>query len=962
VNDTVYQSWTALDGDLVFDIAIDRDPQSGVASIATVRCRSSAPEERVVAISERRMTSFDFRFRSGCYVRGQLQLRRNVHVEGVGSIGVFADIRFGLLGQHRDAHFEGLMVACPSHAAAAAPPAPPTPPPPLPDRDASTDSEIPLPIIRGQRDELFPYVYVRRWPRVTEEDRRYGFIQYAVASPPGDDFFGDLVAACRGPRGRTAAEALALRFIDGGYGGAFVGRLSALSGPVRDFANLALGFCNPVPSEGWPFQLCADLNALLARYGETPSYFSGAAYTEAIDRIWQSYFALAIVLGYEPALLEELTLSLWLAHVIAQAMLADDNGGLMVADLTQAQSKLLAQATVALPPSAFPLPPAVSPGSPPACGQDGWIEPYAIGDLQMVRQRLVRYAAGEIARIENVMRGERKEISSRRKRRQLDYREETGREDQVLSNDLGNQRTSLIEHASRTVAERTVNNQYNNFQTNYGPPTQATLNGSWTRTRQGGDPGVDDTTRFAREILNKTVTRIAREVGIVRASSTLCQEEDAVVSVIDNSSGAANTRAVFRWVNKVYEACVVNYGNRLMIELMVLRPAAEFIAGQAALAGRVFDRPIPPARLGIDSFEQITRQNYARLCARYGVTEPQPPPPAQKFATAALRSGETTQIAVPVGYGALKAFVGCVTTPPNLPPPLVMVGTQMLTPGPSGAELQPCGEDLMLPVSVESIEPRLSPPADADALVNVEVQCVPTAFAMEEWQIGIYHALTTAYREQAARYYGQAATAGARPTGSRSPLANRQIEQRALKNACIRLLLERRALLTGETPVAAGSPPSPQLVNEPRCLQFLEEALEWTEMAYSFNLDASSRYGDDDAELPDLLAGGDALFGNFLQATQARILLPVQPDRLMAFLYFYSSGMIWDGRDGLIAVDDENIALINDVKHSAPQLNSERQVGPCWEIVVLTAMQILDDAAGTMAGGGAILAIAEETA
>ena len=42
-----------------------------------------------------------------------------------------------------------------------------------------------------------------------------------------------------------------------------------------------------------------------------------------------------------------------------------------------------------------------------------------------------------------------------------------------------------------------------------------------------------------------------------------------------------------------------------------------------------------------------------------------------------------------------------------------------------------------------------------------------------------------------------------------------------------------------------------------------------------------------------LAADDDALFASFLQAGQARVLLPVQPAHVMAFLYFYSAGMLW---------------------------------------------------------------------
>jgi len=51
----------------------------------------------------------------------------------------------------------------------------------------------------------------------------------------------------------------------------------------------------------------------------------------------------------------------------------------------------------------------------------GSIKPLGIGDLKVVKQKLKKYAAGEVAHIENVLRGEYKE----RKHRVLDRNEET---------------------------------------------------------------------------------------------------------------------------------------------------------------------------------------------------------------------------------------------------------------------------------------------------------------------------------------------------------------------------------------------------------------------------------------------------------------------------------------------------------------------------------------------------------
>src|SRR5262249_35967057 len=152
-------------------------------------------------------------------------------------------------------------------------------------------------------DELFPYIYMRQWPvAVPDEDRRCGFVLYETGGAPAA-FITDLATARQ--QGREAAQALASKFIEGAapYSDAFVAGFANLAGRVRDFPATArdLRSCCGDP-ENWPSRVGAALDAMLARYQVPPSYFSSAAYQAVIARIWQSYFALIAILGYDQSL------------------------------------------------------------------------------------------------------------------------------------------------------------------------------------------------------------------------------------------------------------------------------------------------------------------------------------------------------------------------------------------------------------------------------------------------------------------------------------------------------------------------------------------------------------------------------------------------------------------------------------------------------------------------------------
>lgn len=817
-------------------------------------------------------------------------------------------------------------------------------PPPGPEDD-------PFAIIEVPPEELFPYVHMRYWPRVNAGQWGPGFVQYLAPDPPCSRFFEDLVAAR--VQGRAVVEAAALQFVEGSapYGGVFIGNMESVTGPLSRFAAMLTELRRRGgDASQWLAAARDQIVQLLGGYGLTWDYFDSADCAETLDRMWQSYFALVIRLGCDMHLLGVLTDTLRMAHVTAVALRppVQQSGPASPAALADVigleQIEALCNATIVLPAQVFPLPEAEAPAS-SHNEPRGWIVPYAIGDLQIVRQRLLRYRSGEIARIENVMRGERREVTHRRSHRHEDALRQATADRTMLQNDAADERRNLQEETLRTVAESEQTAQYNKLTTSYGPPTQAILDGSWSRTvQQGAHPGAQDTTRFARDILNRTVSRISRSVSLIRSTREIRQTEDCVVSLVDNTAGSRSVRAVFRWLYKVYEAYVLNYGQRLMMEFMVPRPAAGFIAQQRALADQDFVKPMTLLQMGVASFEDIQVSGacgYARLGAYYGVLDLEPPPLARRQVSATLRAGEEKQVPVPSGYRAVAAFVSCAGAG-NTIPVQVLVGRQTVSPLVQSQSIALHGEDATVPVSVAQALPEPLPREGSQLLVNLEIGCEPSGRCMDEWRIRIYAGLVAGYRERQARYQGCLAGHGAQPTGGRSPLACRQTERTELKGACVRMLLERVQPLA-----AAGAPepgaPSAFAVNEPRYLQFLDEVLEWREMTYSFHAAPQGCLADMAAEASGWGVQDDALFASFVQAQQARVLLPVQPAHAMAFLYFYGSGQLWGGADGQVPALEGDVPLVSDLKRTKDTPTGVRRVGSPWQVVVPTTMQVLDD-------------------
>lgn len=954
----------------------------------------------------------DHKFVRNIYLEGSLKLVMFQDRKGKPELGAWADIHYG---QRLDYHFEGVMVTWPY-------PVQPWPPlcplPPIPPGEKPPQTTALIVRDTGEGD-LFPYVYLRKWPRVSAADLEASFVQYTPSSsPPEDAFYQELVQA----QTREEREDLALTFInrDAPFQGQFVVS-------PDDLCNSESYICNFDPCyirwfsridealrEATPWEL-NKLTALILKilrcdFQALYDYLHAPCYQEQLSRTWQSYFALVIILGYDPNLLDYLTRTIVMANLLAvlienwsawsstgtdpgsppydvaeqpsgeavstDALASSSDPALPAYDAAAAANEIedemtaypaengfltphylrgLATATIILPPGVFPLPPYVysPPYSPPHSRSEGWIEPYAIGDLNMVRRRLLGYVPGEIAYIENVMRGERKEVSRRKLDRFQESRtvEENTDSAQVQVHHEG--RINLLSEIEKALQESTVTTNYKNLTTTYGPAVSVTYDGSFdVQTTQGEKPGEEKVSQFARDILSKTVNRIARRVAATRTTTTIDETEETVTSIFDNTGNPRNERGIYRWLNKVYQARLVPYGVRMVIEFVVKKPAAVYIASEAQFQGISFEEPVSLENNGIHTFNSITRGNYARLAAEYVVTDIEPPPPSKRTVSITLHGDEDDQIVIPNGYKAAEAFAAYVA-PAGASPPNVLVGQHEVKFTDGSGECQLHGQDTLLPVAVlgeaMSASPpdsSASPPDSSDNyLVTVEVVCRPTLATFDAWQIKTYNALLLGYQKQKAAYFQRSGARLDGRTASMSPLAYRQIEQRELQRGCFHLLMDVNLEKVGPEP----SYRNVHGVTEPMYLQFFAEAFEWTEITYNF----ITRLDEKPGPWPVLVESSneDSLFTNFLQASVARVRVPLSPEYTLAVLYYLTTGMVWPANPALVPVACvetpvsacANVAIVNELKTATPVPVPLEEECVTWEFVVPTSMRILQD-------------------
>ena len=133
-------------------------------------------------------------------------------------------------------------------------------------------------------------------------------------------------------------------------------------------------------------------------------------------------------------------------------------------------------------------------------------------------------------------------------------------------------------------------------------------------------------TNFAQTVVSKSVESLTQQVRRQRIQRERTSFVEQARHELDNSTGTDKIRGIYQWVDKRYSLRVLNYGKRLMYDVVVPEPAAFLVqALKNAVQPERFQltKPLDPNL----SPGQLNTGNYAWYAARYGVTGSVTPPP-----------------------------------------------------------------------------------------------------------------------------------------------------------------------------------------------------------------------------------------------------------------------------------------------------------------------------------------------
>ncbi|MEM7040182.1 MAG: hypothetical protein AAF570_24655, partial [Bacteroidota bacterium] len=391
-------------------------------------------------------------------------------------------------------------------------------------------------------------------------------------------------------------------------------------------------------------------------------------------------------------------------------------------------------------------------------------------------------------------------------------------------------------------------------------------------------------------------------------------------------------RGIYRWVDKIYEAQMYNYGQRLMFEFIVPEPAAQYAHKMKRSTNADSGAPRPEPLPEDFSYHHIDEMTFQGLVHEYNVQGVDLPPDeikvlAKAFSEKQVEAGKFGQtasseheIAVPEGYVCKSARVsvsisypshvtGFEPNPENLRilDPLtklsINVGNLIFKFATTGTEKK---ELIELPGTIPI---SLTGEFLSAYAASVQVECTLTEKGRDAWRMATYDKIMAAYNQQMAAYEESQIAAEFRREQSlegRHASFNAQIVLEELQRGCLTLLTTNDFAANGAI-VAPNGPTTHPEINQTRAhskrsyIQFMEQAFEWNELTYQFYAYFWGRkHKWHELSMRESV---DPNFRDFLRAGAGRVLVPVTPGYEKAVMHYLETGVLWEGGDAPVLDD-----------------------------------------------------------
>jgi hypothetical protein len=617
-----------------------------------------------------------------------------------------------------------------------------------------------------------------------------------------------------------------------------------------------------------------------------------------------------------------------------------------------------------------------------------------IGDLKVVKQKLLAYVPGEVAHIENVLKGESKD----RKFRTLDRTEQSVFTSVETTEDTEKdtqttERFELKKETENSIKESMAVQAGVTVTASYGP-VQVVAHGDFAYST-ASENATKSAANFAREVVDRSISKIQKKVKEERATKNLHEVEEINDHALNNVGGAQHVTGVYRWVDKHYTAQIYNYGKRMMLEFIVPEPAAFYIYAQQREAAKQFNLVAPDPPMYRDQTGRQTPLTPTDLHGHFVELVPIPSPastyfdyistyavqgvlpePAE-FVTVSttldqspIENGKSISLAgkdlvIPGGYTLNRIAWSVSLTLVRLLNHLegdpyfnLLLGDSVYEivnqekqphPGSSGGHPAIHANGTVKPsdLAIDNQSGKLSVAINgydiSSFAVIIDVECRRQPEAYIKWQLDTFDKIMVAYKALKVEYDQKMAAATVQQgvvIQGHNPGINLQIQQAELKKICITMMTgQDYSTFKAMVQVKDSKPIGPPEVNiqeafqDGRFIRFIEQALEWTQMTYLFYpyFWGKKDYWSQTSNLYD----NDPLFTQFLQAGAARVVVPVPLSYVDQVNFYLQTGCLGDAP---LLDDPRYVSIADELRNQTDDLEGATPDGPPWPVVIPTTL------------------------
>ncbi|MDO9418451.1 hypothetical protein [Pararhizobium sp.] len=953
--------------------------RSSVLNVAAEIFRAMIPLEKhlVEGLRFDHDTPFRAAFAGGRKVHGWLRWRTGLDVQY--SQQIMGRVEMEETAEVNSWNYVGFMICFGS-----AHPGPPPKPPPPDDGELPLPGPLPIPdLAKGmtiadahlEAGELFPFVYIRPWPKLANRlaDQQFMTVPAAAAASP---FYTSLKGvAPADKRGKAVA------FINDTIAPAKSGTpaepfvtpdtvLAPPFGSLLHFPHHLRQDCTYVGLDIWVVETFGSWETL------ADARQSVQAQAALVD-IWNSVIALMTTLGYDHTWFSDLIRLLQATHlvdwVLAFRQAHPKKGDTHAPEPSNAALSRAVSAVWVLPDDIFPIDPPPAPVAPPA------VQPYAVGAIRTVHYQPGHYVLGDVQRIETVTAGETRQEIRRNLHRVETVDDEQASHGSTVSSGRDTTTADLINQVQKTLSDRVSATTIDKYQTDYGQPTTNSMKvtGNWWVQEQPAGGYLKDISKFARDVIERSVKILHRESVLHRSGRIFEELETTQTRTLANAGSHGNLQTVFRWVNRTYHLQTRASEDRLVFEIFVDNPGTELVQAMSQYDRIELTPPVSPVSMGVSSYSNLSPEPvkqssppasvyYLDIFQAYGIPPDGDAPPAIKVLSTGLTSRNPvaeTKLDVLDGYLPVAATASVSSFTTGSTAQVVIAGVPLTAAQPAGTTTTFKGDlsgisaryasrlwaSILCSPPPPASSAKDDAPADGPApapdtspaegatefttyyAASIQVQCTRSAATLANWQMAAYQKIQAAYQAALADHQ-MAPDDQRRVLQAENPAFLTQIVQEQIVQSAIALFARATAALSGDT---TGETVSRTF--EPRYAQFLRQAFDWDGMAVELirNPQGDPYLSEGQTSLTSLFSPSRYL-RDLLRARQARLLLSVKPDAARMVLLAFRTGQIWPCAGDLAPCMREDMSAVDlllEQPHPPPAPPHDS-----WTVTVPTAM------------------------